>query len=593
MKEQARVSIVIPVYNGKKYMREAIDSALSQTYKNLEVIVVNDGSNDRGITEDIAKSYGNKIRFFTKENGGVSTALNLAIKNATGEYISWLSHDDVYYNKKIEKQIEYLKSLKNNEKIILYGDYELIDEKSRLIAECLKDHKMLEEKPEYAFLRGTINGITLLLPKKAFEDCGMFDESLRCTQDYELWMRMSKKYNFLHMEGIYSKSRHHREQVSNLNPKVIIEGNQLWINMIEDIADINKIRLEGGVYNYYKEMVRFLLDTPYNGAIEFCKRKTEKMEREIINNLNDIKVSVIIPFYNRKDLVLKAIESVTNQTHKNLEILLVNDGSKEEMFDILEFVKKDNRIVYVDIGSNKGVSYARNIGIERATGEYIAFLDSDDLFEKDKTKVQLFEMLLNEATVSHTSYLRKGFNVEEIKHTGLLKGKAIPEIIYSCGIATPTVMIKKEMLDKEGFRFNTKLLIGEDTCFWLDILRNNNILGIDKPLTIVNSNENSAAYNKEKQILGIKAIIRYVINDEEYSKYDNEVCLLLKLYIDLLNNNENKLFVEGLIGYCPNCNAMKNSTSWKITKPLRILIDFARYFKKYGIIKTIKKYFIK
>ena len=92
------VSIIIPVYNGEKYMREAIDSALNQTYKNIEVIVVNDGSKDN--TDEIALSYGDKIRYFKKENGGVSTALNLGIKEMKGEYFCWLSHDDVYeYNK--------------------------------------------------------------------------------------------------------------------------------------------------------------------------------------------------------------------------------------------------------------------------------------------------------------------------------------------------------------------------------------------------------------------------------------------------------------------------------------------------------------
>ena len=100
------VSIVIPVYNGANYMKEAIDSALNQTYPNCEVIVVNDGSNDNGATEKIALSYGDRIRYIKKENGGVATAVNRGIKEMKGEYFSWLSHDDYYYPQKIEKQIE-------------------------------------------------------------------------------------------------------------------------------------------------------------------------------------------------------------------------------------------------------------------------------------------------------------------------------------------------------------------------------------------------------------------------------------------------------------------------------------------------------
>src|SRR4026207_13272 len=90
------VSIVIPVYNGANFMREAINSALAQTYKNTEVIVVNDGSTDNGLTDAIAKEYGDKICYFRKENGGCGSALNMGIANMKGDYFSWLSHDDVY-----------------------------------------------------------------------------------------------------------------------------------------------------------------------------------------------------------------------------------------------------------------------------------------------------------------------------------------------------------------------------------------------------------------------------------------------------------------------------------------------------------------
>lgn len=103
-----KVSIVIPVYNGANYLKEAIDSALAQDYGNYEVIVVNDGSNDSGETEKIALSYGDKIRYLKKENGGVATALNFAIEKAEGEYVSWLSHDDAYFSNKLSSQIAAL-----------------------------------------------------------------------------------------------------------------------------------------------------------------------------------------------------------------------------------------------------------------------------------------------------------------------------------------------------------------------------------------------------------------------------------------------------------------------------------------------------
>ena len=78
-----KVSIIIPVYNGSNYLKEAIESALAQTYDNVEVLVVNDGSNDGGATEQIALSYGERIRYFKKENGGVASALNVGIHHSS------------------------------------------------------------------------------------------------------------------------------------------------------------------------------------------------------------------------------------------------------------------------------------------------------------------------------------------------------------------------------------------------------------------------------------------------------------------------------------------------------------------------------
>ena len=95
------VSIIIPVYNGSDFLKEAIESALSQSYKNIEVIVVNDGSSDDGKTEKIALSFNKSIKYFKKENGGVSSALNYGIRKMNGDFFSWLSHDDFYSKEKI------------------------------------------------------------------------------------------------------------------------------------------------------------------------------------------------------------------------------------------------------------------------------------------------------------------------------------------------------------------------------------------------------------------------------------------------------------------------------------------------------------
>jgi glycosyltransferase involved in cell wall biosynthesis len=188
------VSIVIPVYNGSNYMQCAIDSALGQDYDNIEVIVVNDGSTDN--TDEIAKSYGDKIRYFSKENGGVSIALNLAIKNARGEYISWLSHDDYYLPNKISRQIEELGRIegKDREKFIVCCDCECVNEiekKRRIITVTEKKEKNILTKLEClkVLYAARVHGCAFLMPVLAFKQVGFFDPNLRTTQDYYLWFR--------------------------------------------------------------------------------------------------------------------------------------------------------------------------------------------------------------------------------------------------------------------------------------------------------------------------------------------------------------------------------------------------------------------
>jgi len=102
---RGRVSIIIPVYNGAAYLAEAIDCALAQTYLDVEVMIVNDGSTDGSESERIALAYGNRIRYLTKDNGGVASALNRGLQEMTGEWFIWLSHDDYFDAERVEEDM--------------------------------------------------------------------------------------------------------------------------------------------------------------------------------------------------------------------------------------------------------------------------------------------------------------------------------------------------------------------------------------------------------------------------------------------------------------------------------------------------------
>ena len=208
------VSIVIPVYNGSNYLGQAVDSALAQTYANVEVIVVNDGSDDGGATRAVAERYGDRIGYLEKENGGVASALNLGVRSMRGQFFSWLSHDDLYHPRKIEEQVAFYAG-KRLDKAVLFSDEDRIDGDGRLVARARPFRMPREPLPYVLLYRQFIGGCSLLIPRAAFDEAGMFDESLRLVQDYDLWFRMmAKGYEFVYCPLVSGSSRRHALQDS-------------------------------------------------------------------------------------------------------------------------------------------------------------------------------------------------------------------------------------------------------------------------------------------------------------------------------------------------------------------------------------------
>lgn len=238
------VSIIIPVYNGGNYMDRAIDSALSQDYGNTEVLVINDGSNDAGATDRIAETYGNRIRYFKKSNGGVSSALNLGIRNMRGAYFSWLSHDDEYLPFKISSQMRIMEKAGFPDDRIVYSDFQYIDQQSRVIGKRMLFPSGVRERILPVFF-SRINGCTLLIPKKQLEAAGGFDESLKTTQDYDCWAKLSRSCVFEHQRLITTSSREHEAQGGRTIPTAKDEASDFFIKLIGNITPSQKEELDG------------------------------------------------------------------------------------------------------------------------------------------------------------------------------------------------------------------------------------------------------------------------------------------------------------------------------------------------------------
>lgn len=520
------VSIIIPVYNGEDYIREAIDSALAQTYDNIEIIVVNDGSTDN--TEKIVKSYGNKIHYFKKKNGGVATALNLGIRETKGRYVSWLSHDDMYYPNKIEKQVKVLRILPVDErsKYVLYGNYSIINEKSKVVHE-LKFHLTHEiyklNIPLYPLVRGLVHGCSLLIPKVLFEQYGYFDKRLKTTQDYDLWYRMFPHIKLVFLHDTLVKSRIHKDQNSQKIPVVYKECDRLWIRMIENLPENQKIIFGNDLLSFYKQTLELMKGANYKGVINYLEKKIIKLQKVKTIPISDIKISVIIPFRNRIKQTTQAISSVQQQTHKNFEIILINDSSTKNIQPIIDITRSDKRILLLSNKKNIGPGASRNRGIEVSSGEYVAFLDNDDFFLPEKIDIQLKCMFKNKFLFSHTSYETIDTNNvhSRLAHSGKYK-LTFPKLIAHCPIATPTVMVHKSLLSNN--RFPTDFAPGEDVCFWIKLASRSKILGIDRALTRIRERRYSSRQSSKKGIDGINKILMYVKNN--FPVYISQIKLL-------------------------------------------------------------------
>lgn len=224
------VSIIIPVYNGSDYLEEALRSALDQTYPNIEILVVDDGSDDGGATSTIAQSFGERVRYLSKPNEGVASALNLGVQQMAGELFSWLSHDDLYLPEKIQRSVELYLAKGSG---IIFTDYFVTNKDS----ERLNTHHLPPKASEgmRCFLTesNALHGCTLLIPRKLLIDSGGFPQALKTTQDYALWFHLASHYPFHHLsEALVGVRFHSNQATSKMRSVVLIEQDRLFSEFI-------------------------------------------------------------------------------------------------------------------------------------------------------------------------------------------------------------------------------------------------------------------------------------------------------------------------------------------------------------------------
>jgi len=202
-------------------------------------------------------------------------------------------------------------------------------------------------------------------------------------------------------------------------------------------------------------------------------------------------VSIVISYYKKKLFFKKTINSILNQSYKNFEVIVIyDDQDKSELSFVKEFIKKIPKYKIIVNKKNIGAGLSRNKGVHFAKGDYIAFCDADDLWHKNKLKIQILYMKKNKINFSHTSYKIIDYYGKIIGYFKIKNKLNYQLLLKSCDIATSSVVIRKKILKNNVFFSNFKTK--EDYSLWLKVVKKENFLyGINVNLLFWRSLKNS------------------------------------------------------------------------------------------------------
>ena len=239
--------------------------------------------------------------------------------------------------------------------------------------------------------------------------------------------------------------------------------------------------------------------------------------------MTDPKVSIIIPTFNRAHLIKRSINSILHQTFQDFEIIIVDDGSEDETKTVVQAIN-DKRIRYIRHVRNQGSSAARNTGIVNSKGEYIAFLDSDDIWLESKLEKQLdaFKNYGPDVGVIHCGIQYIDHETQEPLTKWIIRDDVNKQVFgnFGCAPGTPTMLIKKEAFLKSGL-FDEKIPAHEETDLSINIAQKFKFVLVDEFLVISTKNHDQISSNPDSFIKGKEVIYekhkKILTNDLSYN----------------------------------------------------------------------------
>jgi glycosyltransferase involved in cell wall biosynthesis len=421
-----QVSVIIPAYNGDRYIVQAVESVLCQTFTNWEIIIVDDGSSDR--TYQVLQPYLDRISYIYQENQGVAAARNRGIKEAKGDLIAFLDQDDFFLSDKLASQVALFRSSPSLG--IVNSGWHLVNEQGKTISDITPWECFPKLDLETLIVYMPILPSAMMFARKWLELVGGFNSEFDSVDDSDLVIRLlvlGCEADWLPQVTVC-----YRQHDKNVSIKKAIKQANLFIKLKQNFFNKPDLpqhirELENPAFyealtwmawqlyysgypveavEYYQKSFAY---TPYSAiktVIDWINRLASisktygfSVDMQSLRNLSEwkqlmssllpqrtVRVSVIIPAYNCDRYIVRAVESVLNQTYQDWEIIVVDDGSTDNIRQVLEPYYDLIQYVYQE---NQGAAIARNHACELAKGEFLAFLDGDDFFLPEKLAKQI------------------------------------------------------------------------------------------------------------------------------------------------------------------------------------------------------------
>lgn len=561
---EPKVSVIIPVYNVEEYLRQCLDSVINQTLKEIEIICVDDGSTDSSL--EILKEYAEKdkrITVITQKNSGVGYSRNLGIKISKGTFISFIDPDDYYPDTHTLLEM-YKAAIKYNVKIcggslIIFDNQKNVTIHKKNEFDYFTKNKLCSYKDfqydygfqRYIYQRNFIQQNNIYFPNyRRFQDPPfMIKAFAEAEQFYALKSYVySYRFNYKKINWTEEKVFHLLNGLrDNLSMSQKYDLDKLYsLTMNRLNKEYKKIIME-----QYSERIQNIKNEIMNICLNYAHNKYK-------NTKLTPKVSIVLPIYNAEPFLRECLDSIINQTLKDIEIICVNDGSTDKSLDIIkEYANKDIRIRYID-KPNAGYGQTMNCGIDLATGEYIGIVEPDDFIE-----LNMYETLYNKAKCTNVDFIKGDIyfwwsHTNKRKYSNIISDKNLyNKIQYDLSnkgltvsaIANCAGIYKHKFLQNSNIRFNeTPGASFQDQGFYYQVtFYGKSALFINKPFYHYrqdNSNSSINTLNKVNCIFEEYKFISKKLNELKHKEkfYPLFYSKMINSYLWNLSKSDNNMF---------------------------------------------------